>query len=363
MANRILLLEPNAAPLTVFLSHLDKSSVFNPEFKVQKDVLHPVVDAINNAAGYTPTDTVLKVDNDSYFKATDMVLVPRLQEVMRVVSVQPATDTITVTRDYAGASANATLLDNEPLMILSDGAAEGADVGAGKSTLMTSDTNFTQIFRTPFELTGTLIASDLYGGPDLPYQARKKGIEHLRKINLAAYFGQKKQVVSGTTPVRVTGGIDQHIVTNETDVGGNLTNLELVSFIRPIFRYGESTSRTLFMSREVADAISLLALPRVEATPATKTFGIALDSWISPHGRLNFVVENLLSETDHIRERAYAVDLTQYGYRWLQGRDTMLKTNVQNPGVDGRKDEYITEAGFARGREESSGRLKGVTVG
>jgi hypothetical protein len=363
MANRILLLEPNAAPLTVLLSHLDKSSVFNPEFKVQKDVLHPITNAINSATGYTASDTVLKVDQEEYFKVTDLVLIPRLDEVVKVTAVSATDSTITVTRDFAGASANAALVNNDPLMILSDAADEGADVGSGKSTLMTSDTNYTQIFRTPFELTGTLIASDLYGGPDLPYQARKKGIEHLRKMNLAAYFGQKKQVVTGTTPVRVTGGIDEHITTNETDVGGNLTNLELVSFIRPIFRYGESTSRTLFMSREVADAISLLALPRVEATPATKTFGIALDSWVSPHGRLNFVVENLLSEVATINERAYAIDLTQYGYRWLQGRDTMLKTNVQNPGVDGRKDEYITEAGFARGREESSGRLKGVTIG
>ena len=363
MADKILLLEPNAAPLTVLLNRLDSQSVFNPEFKVLKDELLPVVTAINNGAGYTATDTTLVVDNDEYFVVGSLAMFTRIDEVFRVTAISATDSSITVGRDYAGKSNNAAVVDNEPILILSDSNAEGADVRSGVSTKTTSDTNFTQIIRTPFEITGTLMASDLYGGPDFPYQARKHGIEHMRGMNLSCWFGQKKQVTSGGTPVRVTGGIDEHITTNETDVDGNLTMLELVSFIRPIFRYGEATSRMFFQSREVADAISLLALPRVEAQVDTKTFGIALESWISPHGRLNFVVENLFSDVDSIRERGYAIDLSQYGYRFLQGRDTVLKTNVQNPGVDGRKDEYMTEMGVQRGQEKSSGRLKGVQLG
>jgi hypothetical protein len=346
---KILLLEPNAAPLTVLLSRLDRQSVFNPDFKVMKDELLPIVTAINSAAGYTASDTTLKVDNEEYFVVGSLGLFPRIDEMFRVTAISGGDSTITVGRDYAGKSNNAALNDNEPIMILSDSNNEGADVGSGKSTLETSDTNYTQIIRTPFEITGTLMASDLYAGPDFPYQASKHGIQHL--------------VTSGTTPIRTTGGIDPHISTNETDVGGNLTTLEVVSWLRPIFRYGESSTRACFMSREVADAFSLIGLDRVEVVPETKSFGLALESWFSPHGRVNFMVENLFSDIDYLRERAYAVDLSQYGYRFLQGRDTMLRTNVQNPGVDGRKDEYLTEFGIQRGQEKSSGRLKGVQLG
>jgi hypothetical protein len=363
MHEKILLLEPNAAPLTVLLSRLDRQSVYNPDFKVMKDELLPVVTAINSSAGYTATDTVLKVDNDEYFVVGSLGLFPRIDEMFRVTAISATDSTVTVGRDYSGASNNAALNDNEPIMILSDSNAEGADVGSGKSTLETSDTNYTQIIRTPFEITGTLMASDLYAGPDFPYQASKHGIQHLRKQNLVSWFGQKKLVTSGGTPIRTTGGLDEHITTNETDVGGNLTTLELVSWIRPIFRYGESSTRACFMSREVADAFSLIGLDRVEVVPETKSFGIALESWFSPHGRLNFMVENLFSDIDWLRERAYAIDLSQYGYRFLQGRDTMLRTNVQSPGVDGRKDEYLTEFGIQRGQEKSSGRLKGVQLG
>jgi len=363
MHEKILLLEPNASPLTTLLRKLDRQSVFNPDFKVMKDELMPVVTAINYSTGYATDATVLKVDNDEYFVVGSLLLFPRTDEVARVTSIQPTTSTITVVRDYASASNNLALVDNDPILILSDSNAEGATARSGKAVLETSDTNYTQIVRTPFEITGTLMASDLYGGPDFPYQARKHGIQHQRGMNLISWFGQKDIVVSGTTPIRVTGGIDEHIVTNETDVGGNLTTLELVSFIRPIFRYGESSTRAFFMSREVADAISLIGLNRVEVVPETKSFGIALESWFSPHGRLNFMVENMFSEVDHLRERAYALDMTQYGYRYLQGRDTMLRTNIQTPGTDGRKDEYLTEFGIQRGQEKSSGRLKGVQLG
>jgi len=363
MADRILLLEPNANVLTTLLARLDRESVFNPEFKVLKDELQPIVDAINSSSGYTATDTVLKVDNEDEFQANQLILFPRIDEVAHVTAISATDSTITVTRDVAGANNNGVLNDDEPIYILSSAAKENADVGTPLTVKQTSDTNFTQIFRTEFSISGTLMASDLYGGADFPYQARKKGIEHLRKLNLASWFGQKKELTSGNTVRRLTGGVDEWITTNETDVGGNLTFLELVNFIRPIFRYGNNDTRMFFMSREVADAISLLGLSRVEAVPETKTFGIALERWMSPHGSLNFVVENLFSDVDHLKERGYALDLSQFGYRWLQGRDTMLRTNVQSPGVDGRIDEYLTEAGYQRGQEKSSGRMKGVDLG
>ena len=191
MADKILLLEPNAAPLTVLLARLDKASVPNPAFKVLKDELMPIVTAINSSAGYSDSATTLKVDNDEYFEVGSMGLITRIDEVFRVSSISATDSTITVVRDYSGASNNASLVDNEPIMILADSNAEGADVGSGVSTKTTSDTNYTQIIRTVFEGTGTLMASDLYGGPDFPYQARKRVIEHLRKINRSMWFGQK----------------------------------------------------------------------------------------------------------------------------------------------------------------------------
>lgn len=144
MADRILLLEPNANVLTTLLARLDRESVFNPEFKVLKDELQPIVDAINSASGYTASDATLKVDNVSYFQANQLILFPRVDEVAHVTATSATDSTITVTRDVAGAVTEGALNDDEPIYILSSAAKENADVGTPLTVKQTSDTNYTQ---------------------------------------------------------------------------------------------------------------------------------------------------------------------------------------------------------------------------
>lgn len=361
MADRILLLEPSSSPLTVLLQKLDKKSVFNPAFKVLKDELHPIKSAVNSASGYTSGDTTIKLDNEEYFEATDLLLVPRTGEIIRVTGSSATDSTVTGTRSW-GATAAAALVDNDEVVKLSDSRAEGASISTPLATTETSDTNYTQIVRTIFGLTGTLINSDLYGGADMSYQAKKKGIEHLRKLNLTSWFGEKGINTSGGTPIRTTGGVHEWITTNVTDVAGALTALEMESFLRSVFRYGESTTRTAIGSREALSAIAMLALGHVEMMSSEDTYGISISQWRSPHGRVNLMTENLFSDADYLKERLYVLDLSQLGYRYLQGRDTHLRTNVQAPGDDARKDEYLTEFGIQRGIEKSSGLLKGIQV-
>ena len=56
---------------------------------------------------------------------------------------------------------------------------------------------------------------------------------------------------------------------------------------------------------------------------------------------------------------AIALDIANLKYRPL--RDTVLNTNTQAPGVDGRIDEYITEATLEVGLEKTHGVIKGVS--
>jgi hypothetical protein len=58
---------------------------------------------------------------------------------------------------------------------------------------------------------------------------------------------------------------------------------------------------------------------------------------------------------------AAAIDMANVGYRYLNGRDTSLKTNIQANDVDGRRDEYLTEAGLEVKLPKTHGLLTGVT--
>src|SRR3990172_13407894 len=77
VSDKIWLLEPDAAPLTMLLSKLNKKVTYSPKFEWYEDVLQPHFDAINNGAGYLAGDTALVVDNAAYFKTDDLVKVPR----------------------------------------------------------------------------------------------------------------------------------------------------------------------------------------------------------------------------------------------------------------------------------------------
>ena len=58
---------------------------------------------------------------------------------------------------------------------------------------------------------------------------------------------------------------------------------------------------------------------------------------------------------------ALGLDLKNLWYRPLQGRDTVLKTNIQANDEDGEKDEYITEAGLQLNLEKTHAVMYGCT--
>jgi hypothetical protein len=76
MADKILLLEPDAAPLTVVTKNIQKKGTGNPKFQWQEDELDPRFDQVNNGAGYASGITAIVVDNGAYFEAQNLVYVP-----------------------------------------------------------------------------------------------------------------------------------------------------------------------------------------------------------------------------------------------------------------------------------------------
>ena len=76
----------------------------------------------------------------------------------------------------------------------------------------------------------------------------------------------------------------------------------------------------------------------------TKSYGLDVTSFVTPHGTLKFVKHPLL--VGGYDGHGIVLDPEELSYRNLQGRDTKLNTNIQLPDEDGKKEEYITEAGL-----------------
>jgi hypothetical protein len=360
MSDTIALLQPNAEPFMSFLKIAKRNTEVarNPKFEWLEDDLQPRWDAINNAAGYTASDTSIVVDNGSYFSVNDVVKVPRTGEVMLVTAI--ATNTLTVLRGY-GVTSAAAIVDNDPLVIIGNANQEGSGTRELKSTQEVAKFNYTQIFKTPFGVTGTENATKMYGGNDLSYQQMKAGVQHKIDMARAFMFGERKEDVSGGKPKRTTGGLLSFLTKNNYDAGGQLTQTEFDNNISEVvFKYG-SKEKILLASARLLSVINGWALGKMQVDNLAKQYGLEIFRYVTPFGTYNIMNYQHILEGAVYGGYGVVIDPESVKYRPLAGRDTKLETNIQANDEDQRKDQYITEAGLEVRNPEKHAVITGVT--
>ena len=368
LSEKILKLEPDAAPLTVIsrsMKNAKKATTYS-EFRWAESERLTRFDAINKAAGYLATDDELDVDTGALFKAGMLVKVPRTGEVFEVVSV--TTNTLTVTRDIGGSAA--ALVDNDPLLILGRIAEEGGVSLDAIANDPTTVTNYTEIFKRSVEISGTAgTESNELDPHDWKLQHENEAVEHLVDQEYAYLFGKPDTATSSNgKPVRYTGGALHFATANNVGGGGTLTEAQFEVFLRTGFRYG-SQNKTLLASPLLVSVLNNFSQTKLETAVGDSTYGLSVTKWISPHGVVNIVKHNLLEGATY---GGYGILLdTGRGnirYRYLDGggplgsRDTKLLTNRQENNRDGQLDEWITEAGLQFGEAKSHAVLTGVTA-
>jgi hypothetical protein len=362
MEGRIKLLQPNETPFTTFLQQLRKERTADPKFKSDEDQLEPRFDAINNGAGYNSSATSVVVDNGAYFAQHDLVLNTRTGEMVRVTAV--STNTLTVVRGVG--STAAAMLDNDELLLAGSAQPEGDTSKPARSSNPSPLTGYTQIFRRPWELTGTAIASENETTPhDWDLQADKVGIEHKRDMERAFLFnGTPSEDTSGSQARRTTGGIISAITTNATDAGGTFTETEFNTAMRQAFRYG-TKRKVLMASPLLVSVLNTYASGKIQVTDQGRSsYGVDVTTFTSPFGAVRLVVN---WELEGAKYGGYGViiDFDNVAYKYLANnkanRDSKVRTNIQAPDADTRKDEWLTECGLQINLQQTHALITGVT--
>jgi hypothetical protein len=369
MHKEILLLEPDAAPLTVFLKQIynggRRVAAKDPLFSWFNDELEARFDAINNGAGYASGATSLVVDNGPVFPTESLVKVPRTGEVMFVSSV--STNTLTVVRGFGGTTA-AALVDNDPLYVIGIADDEDSLSPDNRSENPTKVDNYTQIFKRSVRASGSwLSSSNITSVHDWDHQRKKVAIEHLKDIELSFLFGGPSTQAGTEGPRRTTGGVTHFATQNNQDAGGALTEAEWETFLRTLFRYG-SQKKVVLVSPLVLSVLNNYAAGRLQTNVGATTYGVKVMNMVSAHGEVTLVKHNLLEGATY-GGYAIALDLKfgNVAYRYLNGdgpgasRDTKLATNIGTPDRDGRKDQWLSECGLQFGLPKAHGVLFGVT--
>lgn len=361
MREKIMELEPDSSPLLILSKKAESEAAVNYKYSWWEDKLNVRFDTaaeeVNAAA------TKVKVGNALTWAADDLAYNTRTGETVRVTGTEG--EKIVMVRGVG--STAATIKAEDELLRVGSAAQQGALDKPARSKNPVEIVNYLQIFREPIDETRTRRQTGDRTKPrDWNRMSNHAGIEHAKDIEYASMLGHPSDDKTGSQPRSTTGGFNHYGTQNVTDVGGEVTEPELWAGLESPFRYGSSTKLGLLSSKVSSIINKFPASKSIITNPdPSKTYGINMVQLITPTGkRLNLVVHWLL-EGKELSKQMWIIDLANVGYRYLAGNgensDTHIKHDIQAPGQDGQKDEYLTECGFVYAQALTHGKLVNIT--
>ena len=360
------LLEPNGtAPLQALLSMAGSESTDDPKYNHFRDELPDRTLTVNGAVASTSTTSIV-VDNDddeAFVVAGTILQNQTTGEIMRATAdANLATNTLTVERNIGGTSHQ--IADDAVLVIAGHADQEGGTSPTAISFDPTTDFNYTQIFKTAVQVTGTLQNTYLRTGDKEQEQLTKALKLHMGDIERAMFFGKKHEANGSTaSPTRYTGGLFTEI-TNVTDgasygaTANTITEKEFDKLlIEDIFAFG-SSEKVAFCGARVISNLMEIGKNRWQPTQIDNAYGVSLTRYTTYAGDLLVYMHPMFRQTG-MTEEMVILDMGELKFRYLQGRDTQLIRDVQANDFDGVKHMYMTECGLEMTQAKVHHRIKG----
>jgi hypothetical protein len=404
---------PNgAAPLIGILSLLKDESINDPHFKVfekrlsQQRTLTASIAAnvalyktvSSDFAAYTAADANLnlvadtnyglKVVDTSVFRVghiikTFVYVGAALEEVIgRVVHVDTSNSRIAFTcvRGQTTVVYNSASAIGVEVLVVGSAYGEGTtDESSGIYNLPVDQYNFTQIFKTPFTISGTALktAADFDETGTYRDMSKENSIYHMIEMEKSFVFGERRKVDSGPQgqPIRYTGGILWYLrqfemaasiyrgpsstaATANTDddkriinVNGSITLKVMNGYYERAFRVtNNKTNEKLAICGSgflnVVQELYRSAVTLNSNLPFSDTYGMDVIKHVTTFGTIYYKSHPLFSQNPILRYNCLIVDVQNLKYKYMDGRDTELLKNRQANDADYRKDEWLTEAGL-----------------
>lgn len=390
----ILYLYPNGmAPLTAIMSKLGSEKVDDPQFHWWTKRLSIQAGAVTGvyvdsglttayASGGTSGDTLyvkmaaaligeIRVGHQVLLRdASDLTVDVNAKVTGRLVNGASSYAQVKLLEDDDN-STSGDLSDCDRILIAGNINAEGAAMPDAISYDPTKWYNYTQIFRTPLEISRTAMRTRLR--TDDAYQELKREALEYHSIEMEKAFlfgvptesigdnGKKERTTLGIIPA-IRGGYTGHGGTagtvadyiSDSSYSGQ-TWLQggehwLDTQLAEIFKYGKREKLAF-----CGDG-TLLALNRLVKNggdfafmPTTKSYGINVVEWVTPLGKINLVTHPLFSQETTMNNSMVIFEPENCKYRFIDDTSfyaDKMKNNTGWTRRDGVKEEFLTEAGF-----------------
>lgn len=371
----ILFRNPNgSAPIFALTARAQKDSTDDPEFSWWDEPNDLVRLTVNGAL--VAADTTVIVDSvdpstslpgnvwglAKHLKPGDLLLVEPAadavaftHEYLEVVSVVSDTQ-FTVRRGAAGSTAG-SIADDASLLLMGSNYAEGTGAPRAASRNPIKYSNFTQIFKDGYEITGTAEQTKTRTGDPVKNDKKRKSFDHARAIELAMLFGRKSETTGDNgKPLRTMDGIRRFIPAATTTVFTAASTLnDFMDAVAPVFDFDTEAgdTRIAFMGNSGINALNQ-AIGNASGQSAlninyqgqTKVYGMNFNEYILPQGRLLLRTHPLMNRHALYKNSMFILDFSAIRWRPMKNRDTKFQDNIQNNDEDLRRGQWITEAGI-----------------
>ena len=328
-----------------------------------EDELLPNKDAINDSTYTDPSaDTDFVVEHGSRFRIGDQIQVEGSEELMLVTGIN--SNTLTVVRGYAGTTPG-DLADDQVINILGNAALEGADKPGVRFTNRIRCGNYTQIFTTAVEVSGTdMAASQLGLADEMDYQKQERLRELLRDLeNTVINGGQPASNPEGSGSVRRSmKGVVQHLSTNVFHTGdsgfptGSDLNESKVNYVlRQIWENSNGNVDLIVVGGFQKRKINTFTAESRSYAAGDTTFTNMINIYESDFGICRIVTTRWLPQ-----DAALFLDSSRVGVLPLAGRSFHFKPLAS--GGDYECGELIGEYTLELKNEASHGLIRGLSI-
>lgn len=301
---------------------------------------------------------------------------------------------------YNGTATNSGL----NVVIMGTANPEGGRSGVGIITYPINPTNNTQIFRSAFNISRTALKQGLTYDSSGPYKtlAWDNGLRHMIEMEKAFMWGENstKLVTDPTSgdqvPETTTGGVVWYLqqweaansiyrggagapaITSITDPnkriinlapgGGTMSKSQYNSFISNLFRKtnDKAYEKLCLCGGGFLETVNYLfekdIVRQIALQDKERTWEYVVHSHTTLRGTVHYKVHPLLDNDPDWQYSAMFLDLGNLMYRPLTDSDTKFLKGRQETDRDGRKDEWITEAGLELHFPESCMVIRGATA-
>jgi hypothetical protein len=331
---------------------------------------------INAVGGYSVGITSFVVDDASIFTIRDTVRNHRTAEEYQILTVTPATNTITVLRNI-GSTGQFALNDNDGLEIIGNAMEQASSSPNENNANTTTVYNYAQIQRKSLSESGTRIRTNSTPGMSYEDFVTIELAEAMKRIETTLIFGKRHlDTTNYTKEMYFTNGIENIISTNTTAVGGTLSETAWENFlVDQAFAYGSKEKIMICGSaffkcfkKWATDSYSV----GLSVGVGVRT-GIGVSEYIAPTGQILKIYQHELFRSGLFTGLGIVIDASALKLRYTDGSqnppaDMLYKNgllqfgeNIQAPDIDGVKSEYFSELGLELRNESWHALISGVT--